>query len=586
MKRTKIVCTLGPASQDEEILKELMVNGLNVARQNFSHGDHEEHKVRMDLIKKLRKELNLPIAIMLDTKGPEIRTKNFENDMVELNEGQEFTITTRQDVIGNESICAVTYEGLGVDVVKGDTILIDDGLIGLEVLEIENGTDIKCLVKNSGVVKNKKGVNVPGVKIKLPAITEKDRSDIEFGISQGIDLIAASFIRKAADVLAIRQILEENNAGDIQIISKIENQEGVDNIDEILEVSDGLMVARGDLGVEIPAEDVPLAQKMMIKKCNEAGKPVITATQMLDSMQKNPRPTRAEVGDVANAILDGTDAVMLSGETAAGKYPVESVKIMANIAKKTENSEEYIELQKSRRTINKVTVTNAISHATCTTAEDLDAAAIITATSSGHTAKSVSRFRSHSPIIAATTTEKVMRKLAVVWGVHPVLVREANSTDDIIEVSVNKALEDNLINNGDLVVITAGVPVGVAGSTNLIKVHTVAESVIKGTGIGKVGVIGKVCIANNAEEASKKFEDGDILVTVTTDKEMIGYMERSSAIITEKGGLTSHAAVVGISIKKPVIVGANDATTILTDGETITLDSIRGLVYKGETKVL
>ena len=364
MKRTKIVCTLGPASESEEILRELLLNGLNVARQNFSHGDHEEHKRRMDLIKKLRQELKLPIAIMLDTKGPEIRTKDFENGMVELKEGQEFTITTRQDVIGNEEICAVTYEGLADDVKVGSTILIDDGLIGLSVKEI-NGKDIKCIVNNSGVVKNKKGVNVPGVKIQLPAITEKDRSDIEFGISQGIDLIAASFIIKAADVIAIRKILEDKKANDIQIISKIENQEGVDNIDEIIEVSDGIMVARGDLGVEIPAQDVPLVQKMIIRKCNEIGKPVITATQMLDSMQKNPRPTRAEVGDVANAILDGTDAVMLSGETAAGKYPIESVKIMAEIAKKTETSRDFVEIQKSRANrIDKMAVTNAISHAT------------------------------------------------------------------------------------------------------------------------------------------------------------------------------------------------------------------------------
>lgn len=586
MKRTKIVCTLGPASENEEVLRQLMLNGLNVARQNFSHGDHEEHKKRMDCIKKLREELNLPIAIMLDTKGPEIRTKDFEEGIVELVDGQEFTITTRQDVVGNQNICAVTYEGLSDDVVKGNTILIDDGLIALEVIEVIDGTDIKCTVKNSGVVKNKKGVNVPGVKIQLPAITDKDRSDIEFGISQGIDLIAASFIRKAADVIEIRKILEENNAAGIQIISKIENQEGVDNIDEILEVSDGIMVARGDLGVEIPAQDVPLAQKMIIRKCNEAGKPVITATQMLDSMQKNPRPTRAEVGDVANAIFDGTDAVMLSGETAAGKYPLESVKIMADIAKKTETSKEFLDMQKNKSAIQELTVTNAISHATCTTAQDLNATAILTATSSGYTAKAVSKYRPTSPIIAATTREDVMRKLAVVWGVHPVLVEEAKSTDEIIQVSVNKALEENLINDGDLIVITAGVPVGVAGSTNLIKVHTVGEAIIKGTGIGRTGASGKVCIVNNKEDAKEKFNDGDIIVAINTDRDLVKYMERASAIVTEKGGLTSHAAVVGLSIGKPVIVGAEDATKLLTDGEVVTVDSLRGLIYRGETTVL
>ena len=437
---------------------------------NFSHGSHEEHKGRMDLVKKIREKLNKPVAILLDTKGPEIRTGNFDQPEVLLEEGQKFTITMN-DVIGNKEICTVSYKGLANDVVTGDTILIDDGLVGLRVEEV-NGDDILCIVENSGIVKNHKGVNVPGVKINLPALTDKDISDIEFGISQGIDFIAASFVRKVSDVLAIREVLERNNATDIQIISKIENQEGVDNLDDIIAVSDGIMVARGDLGVEIPTEEIPVVQKLMISKCNKAGKPVITATQMLDSMMRNPRPTRAEVTDVANAIYDGTDAIMLSGETAAGKYPVEAVKIMATIAKRTEETLKYNELLKKRK-IEDVTVTNAISYATCTTSADLNAKAIISFTTSGHTARMVSKFRPQAPIIATTEDEGVMRRLALVWGVYPVKTSYVVSTDEVVANSIESAKEKKYLDNGDLVVITAGVPNGISGTTNLIKVHTI-----------------------------------------------------------------------------------------------------------------
>lgn len=470
IKRTKIVCTLGPATDKEEILRELVLNGLNVCRFNFSHGSHEEHKSRMDLVKKVRTELDKPIAILLDTKGPEIRTGNFADPEVLLEEGQDFTITM-EEVVGTKEICTVSYKELANDVKEGDVILIDDGLVGLKVKEVY-GKDIYCKVENSGIVKNHKGVNVPGVKINLPALTDKDISDIEFGIAQGIDYIAASFVRKASDVLAIREVLEKNNATHIQIISKIENHEGVENIDEILNVSDGIMVARGDLGVEIPTEEIPIAQKMMIKKCNEAGKPVITATQMLDSMMRNPRPTRAEVTDVANAIYDGTDAIMLSGETAAGKYPIEAVKTMATIAKRAEQTLDYDEMLKERK-VTDVTVTNAISHATCTTAVDLSASAIVTFTSSGHTARMVSKFRPKCPIIATTEDEGVMRRLALTWGVYPVKTSHAGSTDEIIDNSINSVKDMNYLKEGDLVVITAGVPVGVSGTTNLIKVHSI-----------------------------------------------------------------------------------------------------------------
>ena len=463
IKKTKIVCTLGPVSENEETLRELIKNGLNVCRLNFSHGSHEEHKGRMDLVKKLREELNMPTAILLDTKGPEIRTGKFDAPEVLLEEGQTFTITMK-DVMGDKERCTVSYKGLANDVKAGDTILIDDGLVGLTVKEI-NGDDIVCEVQNSGIVKNHKGVNVPGVKVNLPAITEKDRSDIEFGIEQGIDFIAASFVRKVSDVLAIREILEENNATHIKIISKIENQEGVDNLDEIIEVSDGIMVARGDLGVEIPTEEIPVVQKLMIKKCNEAGKPVITATQMLDSMIRNPRPTRAEVTDVANAIYDGTDAIMLSGETAAGKYPVEAVKTMATIAKRAE------ETMRNRRTkINKSkNVTDAISYATCTTAMDLDAKAILSSTASGHTARMVSKFRPDCPIIATTSDESVRRQLSLTWGVLPVMRNKSANTDQVIVNSIEAAKTAEYVNENDIVVITAGG----SETTNLIKVETV-----------------------------------------------------------------------------------------------------------------
>ena len=463
IKKTKIVCTLGPASENEETLRELIKNGLNVCRLNFSHGSHEEHKGRMDLVKKLREELNMPTAILLDTKGPEIRTGKFDVPEVFLEEGQTFTITMK-DVIGDKERCTVSYKGLANDVKPGDTILIDDGLVGLTVKEVNND-NIVCEVQNSGIVKNHKGVNVPGVKVNLPAITEKDRSDIEFGIEQGIDFIAASFVRKVSDVLAIREILEENNAEHIKIISKIENQEGVENLDEIIEVSDGIMVARGDLGVEIPTEEIPVVQKLMIKKCNEAGKPVITATQMLDSMIRNPRPTRAEVTDVAHAIYDGTDAIMLSGETAAGKYPVEAVKTMATIAKRAEET-----MRNRRDKINKSkNVTDAISYATCTTAMDLEAKAILSSTASGHTARMVSKFRPDCPIVATTSNESVRRQLALTWGVLPLMREKSANIDQVIVNSIEAAKTSNYVSKDDVVVITAGG----GETTNLIKVETV-----------------------------------------------------------------------------------------------------------------
>ncbi len=585
LRKTKIVCTIGPASEKKETFTELVKSGLNVARCNFSHGSHEEHLGRMNMIKEVREELGKPVAILLDTKGPEIRTGKFKEAVYTLVEGQEFVLTT-EDYLGDQNKCQISYEGLPSDVVAGDKILIDDGLIELEVVS-KTDKEITTKVLNGGDVKNNKGVNVPGVKINLPAITDKDVSDIVFGIEQGIDFIAASFIRKASDVLEIRKVLEENNAHEIHIISKIENQEGVDNLEEILEVSDGLMVARGDLGVEIPTEQVPLVQKRMIEMCNAEGKPVVTATQMLDSMIRNPRPTRAETTDVANAIFDGTDAVMLSGETAAGKYPLEAVKTMAKIAYAAESSLNYKEmLAKRSAKVDEMGVTYAVSHATASTALDLNASAILTATSSGFTAKRVSRLRPKAPVVACTLTEAACRRLAVVWGVFPVVIGEGNSTDEIFDLSVKAAQEHGYIQNGDLVVISAGVPVGISGATNIMKVHLVGEVLLKGTGLVKDVVRGRSCVGSTADELEGKFKDGDIIVAKSTDKDIVPFMERASGIIVEEGGYTSHGAIVALSLKKPCVVGANDATTLLKDGEEITLDSKKGIVYAGKVRVL
>ena len=581
-KKTKIVCTLGPVSQSEETLTKLIENGLNVCRFNFSHGSHEEHKERMDIVKKVRDELKKPVAILLDTKGPEIRTGNFADPEVFLEEGSKFIITMA-DVIGNKEMCTVSYKGLAEDVVEGDTILIDDGLVGLKVENVV-GEEIHCVVENSGIVKNHKGVNVPGVKINLPALTPKDISDIEFGITQGIDFIAASFVRKASDVLAIREVLENNNATDIQIISKIENQEGVDNLDEILQVSDGLMVARGDLGVEIPTEDIPIVQKQMIKKCNALGKPVITATQMLDSMIRNPRPTRAEVTDVANAIYDGTDAIMLSGETAAGKYPVEAVKVMAAIAKRIEETLDYDTILRSKG-LNNTNVTDAISYATCTTAKSLTASGIVTSTSSGYTARMVSKFRPKTPIIAATPNERTSRQLSLSWGVYTVMCEQAENTDDLIDNSIEASKNEGYIHEGELVVITTGVPTGVSGTTNLIKVQVISEEICQGIGIGRTTVEGLVRFVKSGQTC-ENFNEGDILVTTMTDKDMNPYIEKAAAIVTQEGGMTSHAAIVGINLGKPVIVSAESILSKVEDGEFITVDTTRGAVYRGSSRVL
>ncbi|WP_100064913.1 pyruvate kinase [Miniphocaeibacter massiliensis] len=584
MKKTKVVCTIGPASEDKETLKEIMKLGMNVCRLNFSHGDHEEHLIRINNIKEAREELGLPIAIMLDTKGPEIRLGDFSVPQVQLAIGDKFILTTR-DIEGTKEIVSVSYKDLPKDVKVGGHILVDDGLVDLKIIDITD-TDVITEVQNHGILKSRKGVNIPNTTINLPAITEKDKSDLIFAIEQGLDFIAASFIRKAQDVLDIRKILEDNGGSHIQIISKIESQEGVDNLDEIIEASDGIMVARGDLGVEIKTEIMPIVQKEIIKKTSFAGKPVITATQMLDSMIRNPRPTRAEVTDVANAILDGTDAIMLSGETAAGNYPIEAVKVMSEIADSTEKSQEFIESSNYRTTWMDTSTTNAISRSTRALSVQLGATAIITATTSGSTPKAVSRIRPLVPIVATTFNKEVLRRLALTWGVYPVQSATCAGTDEVIDRSIMSAMDKGFVKEGDLIVITAGVPVGVGGTTNLIKVHTVGEILLKGQGIGKESVTGKVVKGNTPEELKDKFTEGDILVSSCTDKDIIEYVEKAGAIVVEEGGLTSHAAIVALHFKKTTLVGTEGAMMKLNDGQIITVDPISGLVYNGSARVL
>lgn len=581
MKKTKIVCTIGPASDSEEVLRELFKEGLNVCRLNFSHGTHEEHQIRIDRIKKIRQELNLPIAIMLDTKGPEIRLKNFGVNSVMLSKGQQFTLTTR-DILGDEKICSVTYTNLAQEVKPNDRILIDDGLIELRVEKVTDGTDIVCTVMSDGPVSNHKGINIPGVKIKLPFLSEQDISDLKFGVKNEVDFVAASFTRGPADILSIRKVLEEENGNNIHIIAKIENQEGVDSIDKILEVTDGIMVARGDLGIEIPPEQIPMVQKMIIRKTLRASKPVITATQMLDSMTHNPRPTRAEVTDVANAIFDGTSAIMLSGETAAGRYPVETVKMMNRIAVTAESSLNYEKIVGAVAREHSLTITNAIAHATCSMAIEMNAQVIVTATASGETPRALSKYKPKAPIVAVTPSEETARRLSLNWDVYPIVTPYFNSTDEMFERCINLAKEHGYVREGELAVLTAGVPIGLVGSTNLLKVETVGKILLKGKGTGIHSVVtGRVKVIRTEQDLLTDFADGDIIVTESTNDLMNSFIERAGAVITENGNLSGHAAMMGLNLSKPTIVGAKEATSVLNNGDIITLNGKTGVVVKG-----
>ena len=467
MRKTKIICTIGPASQSEEKLRELMLAGMNVARVNFSHGDHEEQHGKYDRMRKVSKELNLPIAALLDTKGPEIRLRDFEGGKVMLEAGQKFTLTTKE-IMGTNEIASITYKELIHDISAGTTILIDDGLIEMTVEEITD-TDIICNVVNGGPVSNHKGVNVPGAELSMPYISESDKNDILFGVELGFDIIAASFVRNKEDVLEVRKILDERNSK-MMIISKIENTQGIKNLDEIIEVSDGIMVARGDMGVEVPLEEVPVLQKQIIKKAVAKGKQVITATQMLESMMHNPRPTRAETTDIANAIYDGTTAIMLSGESAQGQYPVEAVQTMARIAERTEEDIDFAGRLKKREVPGDGNITTAISHATCTLAADLDVKAIICVTMSGFTASMISRFKPSCPIIGCTVKRLVWRQLNLQWGVMPLLIQEENTAEDLFHAAIDAAVDAGYIVKGDKVIITAGMPLGISGKTNQLRV--------------------------------------------------------------------------------------------------------------------
>ena len=582
MRKTKIICTLGPSTDKDGVLRELVANGMNVARFNFSHGSYEEHKGRLDLLKSLREELGKPVAALLDTKGPEIRLKDFKNGTEMLEAGQTFTLTTR-DVEGTKEICSITYKDLPQDVAPGGTIMLDDGLIKLQIQTV-NDTDIVCTVLNNGKIKNKKGVNVPGVHLSMPYMSQRDKDDIIFGIEQGFDFIAASFVRTAQDVYEIRNLLNEYDSN-IRIIAKIENREGVNNIDSILAAADAVMVARGDLGVEIDFTELPGIQKNIIERSFSFGKPIVTATQMLDSMMVNPRPTRAEISDVANAIYDGTSAIMLSGETAAGAYPVEALKTMSAIAERTETENHARVEYLTEATNGKISVSDATAHAACLTAKDVNAAAIVTVSESGTTARLLSKYRPQQPIIACVMKEQVQRQLSLSWGITSLMMPLAHSTDELIEMSTALAKENGFLHNGELAVVTAGVPVGISGTTNMIKIHMVGNCLATGVGVGPENAevsnaTGKACVCRTLDEVRAKFKPGMVLVVPSTSNEMLNYVRDAAALVVEEPGLNSHAAIVGKALLKPTVVGAVGATSHIRDGLMIAVDCAHGSVQR------
>lgn len=584
MRKTKIVCTLGPATNDVEIMKQLIHNGMDAARINFSHGTYETHAETIAKLKQAREELNAPIPLILDTKGPEIRVKTFKEDKVRLEEDATFTLTTRE-VEGDVNIVSVTYADLPKDVHRGSRILIDDGLIELKVEDITE-TDVVCKVVNGGVVKSRKGVNLPGVEVNLPSLMEKDIEDLKFGVENGFDIVAASFIRSAEDVLKIRRVLEENGGGQMHIISKIENQQGVENIDKILEASDGIMVARGDLGVEIPPEEVPLVQKILIAKANRIGKPVITATQMLESMVHSPRPTRAEANDVANAIFDGSDAIMLSGETAAGAYPLEAVATMARIALKAESAVDYAAKLANTTEPARVNITNAISMAACATAAELKTAAITTVTKSGFTARMISRYRPACPLIASTSDETVWRQMNLIWGCKPMLYTGELPRGGVFDTALEIAVKSGLLRNGDTVVSALGMPLGFSGATNTLRVDIVGDVLCKGKGVGTKRATGTARVITARDGVERTFHQGDILVTTATDSSFMPYIRKAAAIVVGPldQNVNSHAEVAGMALDIPVIVCNAKVVDFIPAHSLITVDAEKGFVYKGIPK--
>ena len=574
-RRTKIICTLGPACNDPAIMRELLINGMDCARMNFSHGSHEEHAERLQLFRSIRDELHLNTPVLLDTKGPEIRTGDFDGKVV-LEKGQLFAIR-HADVMGDATQMSLSYKNLHRDISLGDTILIDDGLVGMTVQEITPTGDIICCIENGGEVSSKKSINIPGVPIKLPFLSKRDIADIHFAIENDYDYIALSFVRDASDVASVRRMLEQKNATHIGLIAKIENQQGVDHIADIIKESDGVMVARGDLGVEIPVEHVPIIQKQIIKHCLRAHKIVITATQMLDSMIRNPRPTRAEASDVANAIFDGTTCTMLSGETANGKYPVESLQTMASIAVDAENNINYWK-RVLEAEIGSATIMESISYATCSTAMALHASAIVAVTKAGGTVRSISRFHPQCPIICATTDVRVNRQLRLYWGVYSYLADEVATTDELFELASKTALRSGLVRDGEMVVITGGVPVGISGTTNMLKVQMLGNVLCTGIGIGTQSTNGPAILIQSAYNITAEDCKDKIIVVRDLDESMLPILRLSKGIIVERNNYPDQAHIASVTLHIPVIVSAGGALSVIQDGSGIHMDAASGIV--------
>lgn len=576
VRRTKIVATIGPATQNADVLRELIEAGATTLRLNFSHGSHDDHQRSIRLIRQISFELNQPVGILQDLQGPKIRLGKFEHGPIQLAKGDPFVLTS--DIIpGTQERACVTYDKLAQEVPPGSTILLDDGKVEMQVESVDQAAqELHCRVVVGGTLSNNKGVNFPGVYLSVKALTDKDREDLMFGLNQGVDWVALSFVRNPQDVLEIKEIIHAAGKN-VPVIVKIEKHEAIEQMEAILSLSDGVMVARGDLGVELPAEEVPILQKRLIAMSNALGIPVITATQMLDSMVSNPRPTRAEVSDIANAILDGTDAVMLSNETAVGKFPVEAVATMAKVAVCTE--QEGLTLG-DRKDSGARSIPNAISQAVGRIATQLNAAAIMTLTKSGATARNVSKYRPQTPILAVTPHVHVARQLQLVWGVRPLLVLDLPSSTQTFQAAMSVAQEKTLLNDGDLVVLTAGTLQGVSGSTDLIKVDVVTAVLGRGVGVGEASVSGRARVAHNSLEVND-FNDGEILVVPHTSADFVEAIRRAGGIVTEDDSLTSHAAVIGLRLGVPVIVGVKNATEIIRDGSILTLDTRRGLIYSG-----
>lgn len=581
LRRTKIVATVGPASSSPEVLRAMIEAGATTLRLNFSHGTHEDHKRSIRLIRQISFELDQPVGILQDLQGPKIRLGKFEHGKITLKRGDSFILTSRK-VMGTPKISSVTYEPLADEVPEGATILLDDGRVEMQVEKIDSqARELHCRVVVGGSLSNAKGVNFPGVYLSIEAMTDKDRQDLQFGLGQGVDWIALSFVRTPQDVLEIKEIIFRSGK-QVPVIAKIEKHEAIEQMEAVLSVCDGVMVARGDLGVELPAEEVPMLQKRLIATANQLGIPVITATQMLDSMVHSPRPTRAEISDVANAILDGTDAVMLSNEAAVGKYPVEAVATMARIATRID-AERNVYRNHSPETTGGTSIPNAISRAVGQIAAQLDARAILTLTKTGATARNVSKFRPHLPILAVTPHIDVARQLQMVWGVQPILALDLPSISQTFQVALNTAQEKGLLAAGDLVVMTAGTLQGVAGSTDLVKVEIVTSVMGRGTGVGQGSVSGLARVAPAGAEISN-FKPGEILVAASTNADYIDAIRKASGIVTEEASLTSHAAILGLRLGIPVIVGVKHATQVIRDGTILTLDIQRGLVYSGSLR--